>query len=371
VSLASGQTGSSPARQPLAVTPLPLSAQNAYAQLIDAALGADHLRSVSDLSGSFASETVKGRTYWYYQCTQPSGRLTQQYVGPDNNRARALIARAREPGSFGELQPLVRAAVALGCSTILPRPAQVLRRLAEYGFFRAGGLLIGTHAFVAYAHMLGVRWGSQDRTLDSDVAHAGKSLSLALPTTLEVQTHDAIESLDRGFLPLTSLAGKTGGTFLVPREPGFRLDFLTSRHRGKDEPFVHPQLNVALQPMPYMEFSLEQVEQAVVFSARDAIVVNVPEPARYALHKLIVYGERRGSFRAKAGKDLAQAAHLLAHLWDDIPATVEAAIADLKGRGPKWNRALQVGVSALKAQYPAVSARRALVERLESGSSAR
>jgi hypothetical protein len=351
--------------RPLSSVPLTLSAQNAYAQLFDGALGAEHLRSVADLHGSFASKTVKGRQYWYFQCTQPSGVLTQHYVGPDGERVRALIERSRASGSLEQIEPLARSAIALGCPAILPRHAKVLHRLAEYGFFRAGGLLVGTHAFVAYGNRLGVTWGSQDRTLDIDFTDAGRSLSLALPTTLEVQTADAIDSLGMGFLPLSAFSGRTGGSFLVPREPEFRLDFLTSRHRGKDKPFTHPQLQVTLQPLRYLEFSLEQIEQAVVFSSREAIVVNVPEPARFALHKLIVFGERRGAFRAKAMKDLAQAAHLLDHLWEQAPATVELALSDLRGRGRQWKRALQVGVTALRAQYPTLVARSDLMAVLE------
>ena len=134
-------------------------------------------------------------------------------------------------------------------------------------------------------------------TQDIDFARAGRSLSLALPGTLKLRTTDAIESLGMGFLPITQLAGKAGATFLNPREPEFRLDFLTTRHRGGSTPFFHPQLNVALQPLPFMEFSLEQVEQAVVFARDVAVLVNVPEPARFALHKLIVYGERTAAYR--------------------------------------------------------------------------
>jgi hypothetical protein len=44
---------------------LPLSAQTAYAQLLDSALSADHLRSIADLPGSFAQKTVKWTSYWY------------------------------------------------------------------------------------------------------------------------------------------------------------------------------------------------------------------------------------------------------------------------------------------------------------------
>jgi hypothetical protein len=334
---------------------LPSSAQNAYAQLFDAALSAEHIRSVADLSGSFAAKTVRGQRYWYFQYTQPSGALTQHYVGPDNERVQKLIERARHSGASTALGPLMKSAHALGCATILPRHARVLRRLGEYGFFKAGGLLIGTHAFVAYGNMLGVKWGSQDLTLDIDFAPAGRSLALALPSNLTVQTHDAIESLDMGFLPITHLSGKTGGSFLIPREPEFRLDFLTPRHRGGGEPFLHPQLNVVLQPLPYMEFSMECVEQAVVFSRNEAIVVNVPDPARFALHKLIVFGERRGAFRAKAPKDLSQAACLIAYLWANSPATLQEALEDLQSRGPHWRKAFKVGVQALLASFPEIA----------------
>ena len=134
---------------------LSASAQTAYAQLFEAALAADHVRSVSDLSGSFAAKTVKGRTYWYYQCTQPSGALTQHYVGPDSPTVRRLINGAKQPGALAALEPLVHVAKALGCATIIPKHERVLRRLAEYGFFRAGGF-VGTHAFLAYGNMLGV-----------------------------------------------------------------------------------------------------------------------------------------------------------------------------------------------------------------------
>lgn len=61
------------------------------------------------------------------------------------------------------------------------------------------------------------------------------------------------------------MSGPAGATYLIPREPNFRLDFLTPLHRGRDRPFVLPQLGFALQPLPFMQFSLEAVEQAVLF----------------------------------------------------------------------------------------------------------
>jgi hypothetical protein len=74
-------------------TELPSTAQTAYAQLFEACQTGDYLRSVANLPGSFASKTVKGRTYWYFQYTEPAGKLRQVYVGPDTPEVKALIAR--------------------------------------------------------------------------------------------------------------------------------------------------------------------------------------------------------------------------------------------------------------------------------------
>jgi hypothetical protein len=334
-----------------AFTELPLSGQTAYAQLLDSAVSREHLRSVADLPGSFAPKLVRGHRYWYFQYTEPSGKLRQAYVGPDNEAVRALMAQKSHAVS-PSLGPLVRSAVALGCAEVLPRHLRVIQRLAEYGFFKAGGVLVGTHAFLAYGNMLGVRWGDTSRTQDVDFAHAGKSLAIALPGNFEVNTDAAVKSLGMGLLPISGLTSKAGASYLNPREPEFRLDFLTTLHRGGDEPFVHPQLGVTLQPLKFMEFSLEDVQQAVLFSGDQAVVVSVPHPARYALHKLIVFGERKGAFAAKSAKDLMQAGMLLARLKETRRWDVEAAWADLVGRGKGWTGRVSRGWKALAKAFP-------------------
>ena len=335
-------------------TELPLSAQTAYAQLLDAALGADHARSIADLAGSFNAKSVKGRKYWYFQYTEPSGKLRQVYVGPDSEPVHRLMQRKSEPSAFATLRPLARSALALDCAGMLPRHYRVVRRLADYGFFQAGGVLIGTHAFLAYGNVLGVRWQAQDRMQDIDFAHAGKALALVLPGSVEVRTDQAITALNMGFLPVAGLSGKMGGTYLIPREPGFRLDFLTPLRRGGDTPFIHPQLQVTLQPLRFMEFSLEKLEQAVLFCAEGAVLVNVPDPARFALHKLLVCGERTGSFRSKSSKDLAHSAHLLSYLWEHRREQLQDALQDLLSRGKGWTSRLRQGVTALGNAYPAL-----------------
>lgn len=240
----------------------------------------------------------------------------------------------------------------LGCAGALPRHVKVIRRLAEYGLFPAGGILVGTHAFLALGNMLGVHWGETSRTQDSDFAHAGKSLALALPADIEVHAHDAIDSLGMGFLPVSSMVARTGATYLNPRDPAFRLDFLTTLHRGGDKPYEHPTLHIMLQPLKFMEYSLVDVQQAVIFSQQGVVLVNVPHPARYALHKLLVAGERGAAFAAKSAKDIQQAAALLAFMQEQRPWEVTAAQEDLLGRGKDWRERYRQGVAILRNTYP-------------------
>jgi len=339
-------------------TELTLNAQTAYAQLLDAALAASHLRSVADLPGSFAPKTVKGHKYWYYQYTEPSGKLRQIFVGPDGDPVRRLIQNKTKPAAGASLTPLARSAIALGCSEILPRHLVVLRRLAEYGFFQCGGVLVGTHAFIAYSNMLGVRWGESARTQDMDFAHAGKNVALLLPSDIEVHTHDAIESLKMGLLPTTGLSSKAGASYLNPREPAFRLDFLTTLHRGGETPYEHRKLHVTLQPLKFMEFSLEQVQQAVMMAGEGAVLVNVPHPARYAFHKLLVLSEREGSFQTKANKDLMQAGALLTLLKERNSAAAREIWSDLLSRGRGWVGRAKRGLTMLDKAFPQLDVRR-------------
>ena len=338
-------------------TPLSLTAQTAYAQLFDAALGADMARTVASLRGSFAKKIVKGRAYWYFQYTDLGSKLRQIYVGPDSDEVRTL-AQQSKAATTEPVVPLARSAIALGCTPVLAQHHRVIRRLSDYGFFKAGGVLVGTHAFLAYGNMLGVRWGEASRTQDMDFAHAGKSLALALPANVQIDTHAAIDSLHMGLLPMPGLLNKAGATYLNPKNPEFRLDFLTTLHRGGEKSYEHPQLGVALQPLKFMEYSLEHVVQAALFCAEGAVVVSVPHPSRYALHKLLVYGERKGSYLQKSGKDLGQAAALLAFFKDRRAWEIGEAWTDLVSRGPGWRTRAKQGVAAVAKAAPEIEAQK-------------
>lgn len=93
-----------------------------------------------------------------------------------------------------------------------------------------------------------------------------------------------------------------------------------------------------------------------MISEEGAILVNLPSPVRYALHKLIVAGERGGAFKTKASKDLRQVAALISFLAKYQPEDLIEAWTDLDGRGKGWRARFGKGVAMLLSEIPAIEA---------------
>ena len=330
-------------------TPLSTAAQTAYAALTSASRLED-LRTVAELPGSFSRKKVKGRDYWYYQTADLTGKQTQIFLGLASGELTELIAlHRRGDGKTAHLRQLTRQAIAAGCLSIVPAHAKILERLDDAGFFQAGGILVGTHVYMAYQNYLGVRWESAAQTLDLDFAHAGRNVSVAIPSDVTMDMGSEIEALKMGFVPVKSLT-----TYVKSDEQDLQIDFVTCLHRGGDTPVLIKALNATMQPLKFMEFSMEAPIQVTLLAQRGAITVNAPPPERYALHKLLVHGERPQNMRVKATKDLAQAASLIDYLSKNDSELLSDTWNDLIARGPGWRSRAVEGLKALNDHYPAV-----------------
>lgn len=339
-------------------TDMSAAAQAAFAGLDTAARQREVDRCVANLAGGFTSKLVNGKAYWYYQAKSPDGAPIQTYVGPDDAPTRALIdAHQSKPHALAgkSLLQAARAAMALGCAQIPIKHGRVISRLGDHGFFRAGGILVGTHAFMAYQNLLGVTWAGGAMTLDLDFAHAGRNVSIALQPEIKIDTRKAIDSLEMGFIPIQSQT-----TYKKADEPDFDIDFLTSVGRTGDTPVFIESLNVTLQPLKFMELSMEDPLTTSILWRNGPLVVNLPRPQRYAVHKLLVYGERPQNMRTKATKDLAQAAALLDYLLEMDLDLIQETWQDAMSRGPGWQSRLEQGLNALCRQYEPLNFRERL-----------
>lgn len=330
---------------------LPAAAQTAYAELHELVQLAETLRSPASVTGKVAYKTIKGARYAYWAFKELDGRKREYYLGPAGPAIDA-IERARKAGAPA-LDAVARqsaAALAQGCTATPAKHFRIVRRLSEYQFFRAGGLLVGTHAFLALGNQLGVAWDAGTRTLDLDFAHAGPggNVSVVLPANMRANVHDALTSLEHGFLP--ALGGSKGiaSLYVSQREPDLRVDFLTvARRAGQNE--VHaPDVGVALNPLKFLGYLIERPGQAVLIDRADACLVNLPDPARYGLHKLIVAHER-GPRHPKHSKDIAQALALIEWHLERAPALLAEAWDDLASRGAGWRKRALASLAAAPA----------------------
>ena len=123
-------------------TPLSTATQTAYAALASASRLED-VRTVAAVPGSFSKKVVKGKEYWYYQTPDLTGKQVQIFLGSASDELTELIALHRSGDDQKvHLRQLTRQAIAAGCPSVVTAHAKIIERLADAGFFRAGGILV-------------------------------------------------------------------------------------------------------------------------------------------------------------------------------------------------------------------------------------
>ena len=316
---------------------LPESVQVLYAELLDqlrAAQNDFHL----PIGGSFVSKKIGSGVYWYLQRNE-GGRRTQTYLGPETPDLLKQIGAAREQQvDFKRRRQLVSMLTAGGAAAETPSFTAVLEVLADSFVFRLGGVLVGTQAFICYANMLGVRFEAESlRTADIDVAENAR-ISVAVAREGSLDILERLKSIEPRFAAVPELDPRDPSTSLKVRGSDLRVDFLTTSRRGtRRKPVPLPHLKVAAEPLEGLDYLIEKTTKAAVVGG-GGILVNVPLPARFALHKLWVARNRPVSDQTKARKDIAQARQVIEVLLTDRPDDIEAAAMTMQSRPKMWSR---------------------------------
>jgi hypothetical protein len=314
---------------------LPLNIRTLYADLVQSV-------TFSDIRpGSVAAVTVKDNVYLY---------VTEKHGGA---RRRRFLGRADHPEAAREAEAVRRAAadarlrrrtVSLlkraGVQAPSLESGRLLEAVAMAGLFAKGVILVGTAAYQMYPPIVGASLsGVALTTQDADLAAA----SLALTSDIEGEslldilhradpTFVAAPGLDRKALPKRFRSGS-----------GFEVEVLTRFRRRADEerPVPIPGLRCAAQPLRYIEYLMEEPIEAVALYGA-GVRVCIPQPARYAVHKMIV-AQVRKERGAKRAKDLVQARELYELLSETDPQSLGDALAEARSRGRAW--ASHIGVS--------------------------
>jgi hypothetical protein len=323
---------------------LPLLAQTTYARLLDLLLTSE----AGDLAAgtTLVSKNIRGRRYWYAQ-RHEAGKKLQSYIGPETPELATMIERWRrsrvEAADRSELVAMARAG---GAHVIGAAEAAVLQRLAPV--FRVGGVLVGSHAFAVLGNMLGVRW--QDaivRTDDVDIAH---DFRIAVALARDGQPADIKDALGDPMPRFSVLNPTDPATSFRVRGTDVEVELLTPMiGKESNRPIRIEPLGVAATPLRFLDYLIEETQPGAVVGG-SGVLVNVPRPGRFALHKLIV-ASRRGLARspglAKAPKDREQASALLRVLIAEVPGEITLAWKALRRRGKAWTAAANSSLARL------------------------
>jgi hypothetical protein len=345
----------------------PLVAQTTYAELLERCAGSAFNDAFAE-EGAFTPKTIKGRRYWYFQAGTGDAR-TQRYVGAETPELLERIAHHREArDDERERRTLVSTLVR---SFSLPRPipqiGDIVAALAKAGVFRLRGVLVGTVAYQTYPAMLGIRLSVGSlQTGDVDIAQF-KNVSVAIGDSTP-PVLDVLKEVDKSFRPVPHVVDGRRVTSYTAKG-GLRVDFLTPNEGGETgKPQALPALQTDAQPLRFLDYLIHEPEPAVIL--HDAgIYVQVPSPARFAVHKLII-SRRRPEGLAKRDKDLQQAEALLEALAEKRSHDLKLAWQEAYERGPTWRQLLAEGLSQIRASVrdltlKVVDARRSIIPGLD------
>jgi hypothetical protein len=330
---------------------LSVETRTLYAELMERVSVREARRNIGNLDGAFSTKTIAGKEYIYFQCYVAGGSKRSICLGAKSAALEELAMKYKMERIENREDPIgtkeLCSQLIAGRVTTLPTTiTRVVRELAESSIFRAGGVLVGTQAFAIIGNLLGVRWDETTlSTQDIDVA-IEKNVSIAVPG-IEADVPKALESLSMGFLPVPRLNNKHPSTSFSIRKSPVRVDLLTPKTGASDDPVHITRFNAAAQPLSYLGYLIEEPIPAVVIGD-DAIAVQVPQPLKFAMHKLMVSQLRDVTARTKAEKDIYQAFQIISFYSEERPYELREAWNNLIDKGSSWKKYVERGLKQME-----------------------
>lgn len=328
----------------------PLQVRTAYAQVLERLQDLETGDQFAAMSSfSLLAKEIGARKYAYAQGRTSDGVNRQIYLGPFDQHMQGVMERfSRSKKETASQREDIDATAMMLRGTELPRldPVEwrVLAALAAAGIFRVGGVLVGTVAYRCIAGLLGVKLPSAS-ALTADLDIAGQTLPIAIVPEV-VRPETALGRLEMGFSPMAEADPALHGSRFQSRRGEFKVEFLTPLvGRDYSKRVMLRQFAVTAIPLRFLDYLIEGPQPALALG-RKALLVRVPAPARFAVHKLIVSQERRG-VPLKTQKDLEQSYDLQRILVTLDPEGLEEAFKDARNRGPGWVRRVDAGMRAM------------------------
>jgi len=317
------------------VKPVRAALLTLYADLLQ------QLQETTAPAGSVRTQEVRGKVYLKANITIGVERTTL-YIGaatdPEAKRkADAIQEEMQRARARRQTVGLLRRG---GIPAPTPEIGRVLEVLASADLFRKGAVLVGTAAYQCYSPLVGtILPAASMMTQDVDLATASLALSAGYSQsqTTSAGSSRSLEDILRQADPtFAGIPGLTPTAFpsRFRAKSGLMVDVLAPvRTRADPDPTPIPALRAAGTPLQHLGWLIDSPSPAAALYGA-GVLVHVPQPARYAVHKLIL-AQKRGPGSVKRQKDLDQGKALIEALKKTDPFAIEDALEDARRRGER------------------------------------
>jgi hypothetical protein len=302
--------------------PIPASLLTLYADL------AQQVR-FADKGGTLYRRTVGDASYLYAKIPV-AGTRRDLFLGREDDEAVQKKAAAVRRGAVAarERRATIRMLTLRGLRGPNAWLGKILDAVADAGLFDRGMVLVGTGAYQLMEPLV-AHYLPDASLITGDVDLVTADLAVASATGEPMET-----ILQRADPTVTGIPE------LELRQPSSRfkgsdslVELLTPVLRRTDAtPMPLAELGAAAMPLQYLRWLIDMPIATVALWA-SGVPVTIPDPARYAVHKLILAQKRRQTSREKRFKDLAQADALIRGLQSVDRFAIEDALEDARDQG--------------------------------------
>jgi hypothetical protein len=305
--------------------PIPLSLQTLYADLLQN-------RGLADVDhGSITTRRIKGQEYLYVTTKDGAKRHQRSLGRASDPSARAKAEEIRHAASRArELRTTVSALK----KAYIPGPpvpiGRILEVISKADLFKQGVVLVGTAAYQTYPCLVGAYLPSSALTTNDVDLLVSSFVAHDEPQELE----KILQRADATFKAHMSREDVLPKVFKAATN--LQVDIVTRFGRGRTSPVLIDGLKCSAEALTFMEYLAEESVEAVALYG-PGILVSVPPPTRYAIHKLLIAQERK-AHSPKRAKDLKQAKDLIDVFTETDNEAFEETLQEARNRGPKWRK---------------------------------
>ncbi|CAB3781920.1 hypothetical protein LMG28614_01320 [Paraburkholderia ultramafica] len=269
-----------------------------------------------------------GAAYYARQYMGPEGRRQQENLGGPKGdpEVDARVEHVLQRIDLSkDLISRIRDLSKLGFQLADNKTYATVGVLYNYGLFEAGAVLVGSHAYAVILNSLGIKAISYE-TEDIDIARRHQ---LALTNIPKGGLLAMLKETGIHFVSVPSMKrGEPSTSFTEAGKSRFHVDLLVPSRDDTFSTVPVTELNAHATALPYLAYVLANAQTGTLISRHGAVPVRVPEPSRFAIHKLLVSRLRTNTL-VKSQKDVRQASVLLAMLGEHRSGDIEDACAAL------------------------------------------